>query len=154
MVKNHFFLVLLVFWAFLCQKSISKGKRGRSLTQLGQLYRIGYDWTKSIRCFFFALGAPCVKERNTLCILWISIISDSKTELATLIKEEQWTVEILVTKTREMIIDDGQMISFSADEGKETVDHGSNRCDWTATMWQDHRDLNGSYRRTDEKDQS
>ena len=57
-VKNHFFQVMLVFWAFLCQKSIKKEKSRDSFDQLDELYRLVPNSRKSVRCFSFALRAP------------------------------------------------------------------------------------------------
>ena len=57
-VKNPIFRVLSVFRAFLRQNSINHRKGGHIRTQLDLLYRIEHVKTKSIRCFFFALGEP------------------------------------------------------------------------------------------------
>jgi hypothetical protein len=57
-VKNHFFQVMLVFWAFLCQKSIKNEKERDSLVQLDELYRLVPNSRKFVRCFSFALRAP------------------------------------------------------------------------------------------------
>ena len=47
-VKNQVFPVLLIFWVFLCQNSISDWKGGHSLTERDQPYRIVHDKKKKL----------------------------------------------------------------------------------------------------------